>query len=274
MALTRPLCKARGAGRKRQPRTYRSRQRHLHGDRAGQVHGRHAATGCRSLVDQLLPGCVLRRRTVTISAAEPYAFFHSPGDPELNFEGGLQKIALRSTFTPGTVTVTATAPGLVSGSVQLTSVTPPAPPQSQPPAIIVPPVDTAVTAGQPATFTVAASGSGTLSYQWAVAGSEVTGATSPTLTIPATTLAQNGENVTVAITQQFWRSYFHPGHVDCGRGSRRRHHHATSRADRRRRTVGNLHRSCHRFARSSTTSGFRMAYKSKPVRSPAIPRPS
>ncbi len=31
----------------------------------------------------------------------PYAFFHAPGDPELNFEGGLQKIALRSTFTSG-----------------------------------------------------------------------------------------------------------------------------------------------------------------------------
>ncbi|WP_260736045.1 immunoglobulin domain-containing protein [Tunturiibacter lichenicola] len=133
----------------------------------------------------------------------PYGFFHSPGDPELNFEGGLQKIALRSTFTPGTVTVTATAQGLVSGSAQLTSVAPPAPPQSQPPAIIVPPVDTAVTAGQPATFTVAASGSGTLSYQWAVAGSEVTGATSPTLTIPATTIAQNGESVTVTITSNF-----------------------------------------------------------------------
>ena len=44
-------------------------------------------------------------------AGVPYAFFHAPGDHELNFEGGLQKIALRSTFTPGTVTVTATAPG-------------------------------------------------------------------------------------------------------------------------------------------------------------------
>jgi beta-galactosidase len=133
----------------------------------------------------------------------PYGFFHSPGDPELNFEGGLQKIALRSTFTPGTVTVTATAPGLVSGSVQLTSVTPPVPPQSQPPAIIVPPVDTAVTVGFPATFTVAASGSGTLSYQWNMAGSQVEGATGPTFTTPATTLAQNGQTVTVTITSNF-----------------------------------------------------------------------
>ncbi|MGA9670933.1 MAG: fibronectin type III domain-containing protein, partial [Terracidiphilus sp.] len=60
----------------------------------------------------------------TVIGGEPNAFFHAPGDPELNFEGGLQKIALRSTFTPGTVTVTATAPGLQSGSVTLTSVAP------------------------------------------------------------------------------------------------------------------------------------------------------
>ena len=133
----------------------------------------------------------------------PYAFFHAPGDPELNFEGGLTKIALRSTFTPGTVTVTATAPGLASGSVQLTSVTPPAPAQSQPPAIIVPPVSTSTTAGYSATFTVAASGSGTLSYQWDVNGSAVAGATGTTYTTPATTLAENGENVTVTVTSSF-----------------------------------------------------------------------
>ena len=60
----------------------------------------------------------------TVIGGEPNAFFHAPGDPELSFEGGLQKIALRSTFTPGTVTVTATAPGLTSGSVTLTSVAP------------------------------------------------------------------------------------------------------------------------------------------------------
>ncbi len=133
----------------------------------------------------------------------PYAFFHAPGDPELNFEGGLQKIALRSTFTPGIVTVTASAPGLVSGSVQLTSVTQPAPSQSQPPVIIVPPVDTAISAGYPATFTVAASGSGTLSYQWSVNGSQVPEATSATFITPATTLAENGESITVTVTSGF-----------------------------------------------------------------------
>jgi len=133
----------------------------------------------------------------------PYAFFHSPGDPELNFEGGLQKIALRSTFTPGTVTVTATAPGLASGRVTLTSVAPPAPSQSQPPAIIVPPVNTATTVGYPATFMVAASGSGTLSYQWSDNSGPISGATNPTYTTPPTTAADNGDTFTVTVTSSF-----------------------------------------------------------------------
>ncbi|WP_263366512.1 beta-1,3-glucanase family protein [Edaphobacter bradus] len=133
----------------------------------------------------------------------PYAFFHAPGDPELNFEGGLTKIALRSTFTPGTVTVTATAPGLVSGSVQLTSVAPPAPVQSQAPSIIVPPVNASVTAGYQATFTVAASGSGTLSYQWYLNGSPVAGATGTSYTTAATTTADNGDSISVTVTSSF-----------------------------------------------------------------------
>ncbi|MGD0941422.1 MAG: fibronectin type III domain-containing protein, partial [Terracidiphilus sp.] len=139
----------------------------------------------------------------TVIGGLPYAFFHSPGDPELAFEGGLQKIALRSTFTPGNVTVTATAPGLASGNVQLTSVTPPAPPQTQPPAIIVPPVSTSTTAGYSATFTVAASGSGTLTYQWYMNSAAVTGATGTSYTTPTTTLAESGETVTVTVTSSY-----------------------------------------------------------------------
>lgn len=133
----------------------------------------------------------------------PYGFFHAPGDPELNFEGGLQKIALRSTFTPGSVTVTASAPGLgTSNTVTLTSVAPPLPPQTQPPAIIVPPVDEATTVGYPATFTVSASGGGTLTYQWYENGSAV-GTNSSTYTTPATTLDENGANVTVTVSSSY-----------------------------------------------------------------------
>jgi len=57
----------------------------------------------------------------------PDAFYHSPGDPELQVEGGLTRVALRSQFTPGTVTVTATAPGLGSGSVSFPIVAVPDP---------------------------------------------------------------------------------------------------------------------------------------------------
>ncbi len=60
----------------------------------------------------------------------PDAFYHSPGDPELQVEGGMTRIALRSQFTPGTVTVTATAPGLTSGSVSFPIVAVPDPRQS------------------------------------------------------------------------------------------------------------------------------------------------
>ena len=130
----------------------------------------------------------------------PYAFFHSPGDPELNFEGGLTKIALRSTFTPGVVTVTATAPGLASSTVQLSSVAPPPPVQSQAPSIIVPPVSASITAGQSATFTVAASGSGALNYQWYIGSTAIAGATGTSYTTPATTLADNNETFMVTVT--------------------------------------------------------------------------
>jgi beta-galactosidase len=63
----------------------------------------------------------------TYISGVPDAFYHSPGDPELQVEGGMTRIALRSQFTPGTVTVTATAPGLTSGSVSFPIVAVPDP---------------------------------------------------------------------------------------------------------------------------------------------------
>jgi hypothetical protein len=47
-------------------------------------------------------------------------FAHSPGDHELTAEGGMTKVAVRSTFTPGTVTVSAVSGGL-SGSTTFTT---------------------------------------------------------------------------------------------------------------------------------------------------------
>ena len=48
--------------------------------------------------------------------------YHSPLDPELAAEGGLTKVAVRSTFTPGTVTVTGSSTNLTSGTATYTTV--------------------------------------------------------------------------------------------------------------------------------------------------------
>jgi hypothetical protein len=46
--------------------------------------------------------------------------WHGPGDPELLSEGGMCKIAVRSTFATGSVTVNAISPGLGSGTASFT----------------------------------------------------------------------------------------------------------------------------------------------------------
>ncbi|HWR26517.1 MAG TPA: PGF-pre-PGF domain-containing protein, partial [candidate division Zixibacteria bacterium] len=60
------------------------------------------------------------------------------------------------------------------------------------PSITTQPLSQTVNEGQNATFSVAASGSGPLTYQWQKKGVTITGATGATYTTPATTLADNG----------------------------------------------------------------------------------
>jgi hypothetical protein len=50
-----------------------------------------------------------------VTAGKP-ATYHAPGDPELQAEGGMCKVAVRAQFAPGMVTVTATSPGLGMGT--------------------------------------------------------------------------------------------------------------------------------------------------------------
>jgi hypothetical protein len=56
------------------------------------------------------------------------ANYHAPGDPNLSAEGGMCKVAVRSTFSPGVVTVTATSPGLGQGTAAFTVYPVPTPP--------------------------------------------------------------------------------------------------------------------------------------------------
>lgn len=66
-------------------------------------------------------------------------------------------------------------------------------------AITTQPANQTVLAGQTATFTVVATGAGTLTYQWLLGGVAIPGATSASYTTPATVLADNGGSFTVQV---------------------------------------------------------------------------
>ena len=68
------------------------------------------------------------------------------------------------------------------------------------PSIMAQPASQTVTAGQTATFTVAASGTAPLSYQWRKNGVAISGMTSSSYTTPATTSADNGAQFTVVLS--------------------------------------------------------------------------
>jgi len=68
------------------------------------------------------------------------------------------------------------------------------------PMIATQPANQTVTAGQTATFTVAATGTAPLSFQWQKNGTTITGATSSTYTTPATTSSDNGAKFTVLVS--------------------------------------------------------------------------
>lgn len=68
------------------------------------------------------------------------------------------------------------------------------------PAIAAQPQPRTVAVGQPATFTVVASGAEPLSYQWQRDGGNIAGATGATYTLPATTLADSGATFRAVVT--------------------------------------------------------------------------
>ncbi|MDB5106240.1 MAG: hypothetical protein JWP91_3929 [Fibrobacteres bacterium] len=71
------------------------------------------------------------------------------------------------------------------------------------PSITTQPANQTVTAGQTATFSVVASGSATLTYQWRKAGVNIAGATAATYTTPATVTGDNGSLYSVVVTNGF-----------------------------------------------------------------------
>lgn len=146
------------------------------------------------------PGTYVGGSQSLVTAGEALTY-HSPGDPELQAEGGLQKIAIRSQFTAGTVTVTATSPGLGNGaaSFAIQPVTQTVAADTAP-AIIAEPVSLAVTSGESAHFAVTATGTGPLQFQWMRGGVAIAGASSATYDTPATSLSDDGASFSVTVT--------------------------------------------------------------------------
>src|ERR1035438_8527670 len=69
-----------------------------------------------------------------------------------------------------------------------------------PPTITSQPIGATVTLGQTATFSVTASGTGTLSYQWKKNSAAITGATASSYTTPATVAGDNGAMFSVVVS--------------------------------------------------------------------------
>lgn len=65
------------------------------------------------------------------------------------------------------------------------------------------PANETVTAGQSATFTVAASGRGSISYQWYENGAPISGANSSSYTTPPTSSSDNGEKFDVVVRNRY-----------------------------------------------------------------------
>jgi centrosomal CEP192-like protein/immunoglobulin I-set domain protein len=103
--------------------------------------------------------------------------------------------ALSDTGVQFTVVVNNSVGSVTSSAATLTVTSSPVAPS-----ITTQPVNQAVAAGQTATFSVAATGTAPLSYQWKKSGIAIGGATSTSYTTPATTSSDNGAQFVVVVS--------------------------------------------------------------------------
>ena len=81
-----------------------------------------------------------------------------------------------------------------AGSSGSSAVTP------SPPSIMAQPVSVAVSAGEPATFSVTVSSAVPVTYQWQQGGTDIAGATSATYALSSTTLSESGAQFSVTVS--------------------------------------------------------------------------
>ncbi len=88
----------------------------------------------------------------------------------------------------------------IAGSATSNAATLTVDPASMAPTITTQPANQSVIVGQTATFTVVATGTASLTYQWQKNGSPISGATAATYTTPSTTVVDNGSQFVVVVT--------------------------------------------------------------------------
>ena len=104
-------------------------------------------------------------------------------------------LSLTATTTVNTI---ATASGYANSVVASATYTLQSSPTA--PSITTPPASQTVNVGQTATFTVVASGTAPLTYQWTKNSTSISGATSASYTTPATVAGDNGSTFKVTVT--------------------------------------------------------------------------
>jgi hypothetical protein len=179
-----------------------------------------ALVGCSGVIgsaggvgggNPVAPSLTAQPGSVTVTAGQTATFSVSAtGSAPISYQWRKNTVSISganaaSYTTPATtsadngakfdVVVSNTAGSMTSSQATLTVSSAPVAPT-----ITTQPANQTVTAGQPATFTVAATGTAPLSYQWQKNGAAITGATATSYTTPVTTTADSGALFNVVVS--------------------------------------------------------------------------
>ena len=170
--------------------------------------GGSVTSSAATLTVNAAPSITSQPANQTVSAGQSAAFsVAATGTPTLTYQWSKNGAAISGATSPSyttpatastdsgsqfSVTVTNSFGSVTSGAATLTV--------NAAPTIATQPESQAVTVGQTATFSVTATGTGTLTYQWKKNGTAVSGATAASYTTPATIASDNGTTFTVTVT--------------------------------------------------------------------------